>query len=101
MNCFFILFFFSASTVSPPLISHSLKPRMEEAVPVTSRVLHIRNLPSDATEADVFMLMSTYGPVSVIIYLVYLYTHPLSLSSSSSVCLPSPPPLSLSLSLSS
>uniref|UniRef100_A0A1X7UYZ1 RRM domain-containing protein n=2 Tax=Amphimedon queenslandica TaxID=400682 RepID=A0A1X7UYZ1_AMPQE len=51
------------------LDSAAKKPRMEEAVPVTSRVLHIRNLPSDATEADVFMLMSTYGAVSKVLLL--------------------------------
>ena len=41
------------------------QPRMEETLPVTSssRVLHLRNLPSDVNERDVIMLVTPYGAV--------------------------------------
>lgn len=60
----FFSFFLSLLFLSSFLFS---QPRMDETVPVSgavSRVLHIRNLPNDVTEGDVYMLISTFGAVS-------------------------------------
>ena len=59
----FIIYVHCDGTLSS---SFCLKPRMDEQ-PMVSKVLHLRNLPMDATERDLMALGAPFGVVNILL----------------------------------